>query len=202
MFTSQKLVSYKLTTEQFKSIYTDSTGKSFRRSKINQIKLNIDFSNQNIAKKFLSSMKNKIIPDLEELEILRAEECEEELFNSFLYTNFPLKIEKLIIFGNLEYCIGLSYMINILKLLDQVKIDIIEIIGYKISTIEINSILALSQRVKSINLHFCEFDEDIELNTLNITNSKLEQLKVFSNFTKDYTKKSNGDLYSKILLRI
>ena len=147
-------------------------------------------------------MKNKIIPDLEELEILRAEECEEELFNNFLYTNFPLKIEKLIIFGNLEYCIGLPYMINILKLLDQVKIDVIEIIGYKISTIEINSILALSQRVKSINLHFCEFDDDIELNSLNITNSKLEQIKIFSNFTMDYNKKSNGDLYSKILLRI
>ena len=36
-FTSQKLMPYKLTTEQFKSIYTDSTGKSLRRSKNNQI---------------------------------------------------------------------------------------------------------------------------------------------------------------------
>ena len=36
-FTSQKLMPYKLTTEQFKSIYTDSTGKSFRRNKNNQI---------------------------------------------------------------------------------------------------------------------------------------------------------------------
>ena len=63
-------------------------------------------------------------------------------------------------------------------------------------------ILALSSRVKSINLHFCEFDDNTELDTFNITNSKLEQLKVSSNFTKDYTKKSNGDLYSKILIRI
>ena len=83
-------------------------------------------------------MKNKTIPDLEELEILRAEEWEEELFNNFLYTNFPLKIEKLIIFGNATCLIGLPYMINILKLLDQVIVDVIEIIGYKISNIEIN----------------------------------------------------------------
>ena len=83
-------------------------------------------------------MKNKIIPDLEELQILRTELCEEEWFNNFLYTNFPLKIEKLIIFGNVTCCIGLLYMINILKLLDQVIVDVIEIIGYKISNIEIN----------------------------------------------------------------
>ena len=36
-FTSQKLMPYKLTTEQFKLIYTDSTGKSLRRNKNNQI---------------------------------------------------------------------------------------------------------------------------------------------------------------------
>ena len=200
-YVAQKLLPTKLSQDDFKKIYEEITKNTISFAKSDSSKIFLDFNSKS-SKTLVNTLKNKIIPDLDEIEIAGVSRWEEALLYNFFKISFPFNLTKLVLSEDILNQQKLSSFIDPLKLLSKYNIESLDIIGFKISAAELVDIVTLSTKMKHLNILYCELGKAIDFDFSKITYSNIEQIKIFSKFSINCEFESHRDLLSTLLSKI
>ena len=160
-YVTQKLLPTKLSQDDFKKIYEEITKNTISFANCSDSKIFFDFNSKS-SKILINTLKNKIIPNWNEIEMAGVSRWEEALLYNFFKISFPFNLTKLVLSEDILNQQKLSSFIGPLKLLSKYNIESLDIIGFKISAAELVDIITLSTKMKHLNILYCELSKAID----------------------------------------